>query len=130
MKKIQLWSDEGEKEFAVCILGEQDIFRASTNSKARYTKIIEEAEYMEGEKYDWAYLLGRWIDNRGGNWIGMASPEGAQTKPAAPHEAARKKRRAPAVTALKCHFCGLMYSREKERGMHEKAWHAAKLGKA
>ena len=123
MKKIQLWSDEGEKEFAVCILGGHDIFRASTNSKAWYTKIIEGAEYIEGEMYDWAYLLGRWIDNRGRKWIGMASPEGAQTKPAAPHEAARKKHRAPAVAALKCHFCGLMYS-------HEKARHAAKLGKA
>jgi hypothetical protein len=72
LKKIQLWSDEGGKEFAVCISTEQNVFRASTNSSARYVKLIEEAEYLEGEKYDWMYLLGRWADSRSGSWIGTA----------------------------------------------------------
>lgn len=132
MKKIQLWSDSEGKEFAVCISSEQNVFRASTNSRARYVRLVEESEYIEGEKYDWKYLLGRWVDSRSGSWIGTVLPRDAgtpQTGGAQGQKAGQKKHRADELT-LKCHFCGLTYTREKERKNHERAWHASKLDKA
>ena len=132
MKRIQLWSDSEGKEFAVCISSEQNVFRASTDSRAKYVRLVEESEYIEGEKYDWKYLLGRWVDSGSGSCIGTVLPRDAgtpQTGDAQGQKAERKKYHADALT-LKCHFCGLTYTREKERKNHERAWHASKAGKA
>ncbi|MEO9294691.1 MAG: hypothetical protein ABI347_03730 [Nitrososphaera sp.] len=132
MKKIQLWSDESAIEFAVCISTEQNVFRASTNPHARYVKLVEEAEYIEGEKYDWTYLLGRWMDSsRSGNWVRtlpLDAPSGpAASSPPRRKTGKKKQQQASSVLTLKCHFCGLTYARKKERDVHEKAWHAAKI---
>lgn len=130
MKKIQLWSDKGGKEYAVCIPSERGAFRASTNSSGQYVMMVEEADYIEGEKYDWAYMLGRWIDSRSGNWIGTTLPniEGRALQADAMQRGAKKKK--AQVATLKCHFCGLTYAREKERASHEKTWHVAKINRA
>ena len=131
MKKIQLWSDSDEKEFAVCISSEQNFFRASTDSQARYVRLVEESEYIEGEKYDWKYLLGMWVDSRSGSWIGTVVPRDADSSNINEQgqKAGRKRPQAAALT-LKCHFCGLTYAHEKERKSHEKMWHASNMGKS
>ena len=130
LKKIQLWSDGEGKEFAVCISSEQNVFRASTDARARYVRRVEELEYIEGEKYDWKRLRGMWIDSRSGSWIGTVMSRGKESQASEQSQKTERKKRCADGLTLKCHFCGLTYAREKERKSHEKAWHASKTGKA
>ena len=107
MKKIQLWSDSEGKEFAVCISSEQNAFRVSTDARAMYVRLVEESEYIEGEKYDWKYRLGRWIGS------GSGMPRGAESRASEQGQIVERKKRHADESTLKCHFCGLMYARER-----------------
>jgi hypothetical protein len=132
VERIQLWSDEKGGEFAVCLSGANGAFLSQTNPRAMYVKLVEEAEYIEGEKYDWAYMLAKWIEGRDGNGIATwvphipenvhhrQPPEVSNQKPARK----RRKKYTKQKPTLKCHFCSLMYVKESERSGHEKEWHA------
>jgi hypothetical protein len=133
VKKIQLWSDENGSEFALCFSGTSDAFLAKTSPNSHYVRMVEEAEYIEGERYDWPYMLTKWIDSRSGEGIATWVPHISdavsrrQSIEVPGQKAARKKRKkyTKQTPTLKCHFCGLMYVSEREREGHEKEWHAA-----
>jgi len=93
LKKIQLWSDSEVKEFAVCISSEQNAFRVSTDARAMYVRLVEESEYIEGEKYDWKYRLGRWIGSRSGSRVGMVMPRGAESRASEQGQIVERKKR-------------------------------------
>lgn len=131
VKRIQLWSDEKEKEFAICFSGANGAFFTRTNPHAQYVKMVEEAEYVEGEKYDWEFMLAKWIEGRNGNgittWVPHI-PDGishTQPREAISQKAEKRKRKkyTKQTATLKCRFCGLMYVSERERDGHEKEWH-------
>jgi len=58
-RKLQLWSDSRRKEFAVRLSDQHD-FKAVSNPDAKYTKLVDEAEYFSDTKYDWKFLLEHW----------------------------------------------------------------------
>ncbi|MEO9294270.1 MAG: hypothetical protein ABI347_01575 [Nitrososphaera sp.] len=135
-RRLQLWSDAHGKDFAVRLSNESD-FRVVSNPAAKYTKLVEEAEYFENMDYDWKYLLEHWAGVKNGS-IRLLDTGNEKEQPAKinwidlPDDASinncKKKRvkRTKAKPLLKCHYCMLSYNSEKERSEHEVLWHAEK----
>ena len=136
MRKLQLWSDARGKEFAVRLSNETD-FKAVSDPSAKYTKLVEEAEYFSDMDYDWKFLLDHWIGVKNGS-IKPLDYDGDGKKPnPASFDLAddasinrgkpeRTKRGKP-KPLLKCRYCVLSYNSEKERSEHELTWHAEKM---
>ncbi|WP_337863201.1 hypothetical protein [Nitrososphaera sp.] len=136
-RKIQFWSDASGKEFAVRLSSDRD-FRAVSNPAAKYTRLVEEAEYFSDMKYDWKFLLGYWMGVRNGriepfdlngkeesDSAASDLTSGMQTAAVkAGNEGVRRKKKSRPV--LKCRYCMLSYNSEKERSEHESLWHAEK----
>jgi hypothetical protein len=133
-RKIQLWSDSHEKEFAVKLSDQAD-FKAVSNPTAKYTKLVDEAEYFSDLEYDWQFLLSHWAGVRDGS-IKLLDNEGKKpgavpfelTDALAPIKKQEKRaRREKPRPPLNCRFCKLSYNTEKERREHELAWHSDKM---
>ena len=136
-RKIQLWSDRREEEFAVKLSNEAG-FRAASNSAVEYTKLVDEAEYFRDLEYDWQFLLNHWTGVKNGS---TRLPNNGAKEPQSPSldlvetlasirkpsrkRVTRQKPRPP----LKCHFCMLSYNTERERREHELEWHSDKRKK-
>lgn len=148
-KRIQLRSDRTESEFAICLSDAPGAVLASTSPRASYINVVEETEYIDGQKYEWDFMLERWIESVRSGWCQQqplpppVPPEPAFTKQArALIEAVaaaseRKKsrgkkgagrRKKGAEPALKCHYCGLWFESEARRADHEREWHPSKTG--
>jgi hypothetical protein len=154
-KRIQLRSDKTGSEFALCISDAQGTILASTNPKASYVRMVEEVEYIEGQKYEWEFMLERWVESVKNGWhqpqppLPPSMPRGEpiltkEARALADAVAAitssndrgdagdgkkgRKKRKGkrPDLT-LKCHFCGLWFESEARRADRENAWHPSRL---
>lgn len=67
-KRIQLRSDKTGSEFAICISDAQGAILASTNPKASYVRAVEEVEYVEGQKYEWDFMLEKWVESIRNGW--------------------------------------------------------------
>lgn len=137
MRKLQLWSDARGKEFAVRLSNETD-FKAASNPAAKYTKLVDEAEYLSDLEYDWQFLLSHWVGVKDGT-IKLLDNDGKKPDPV-PFDLTdafasiqkpngRRTRREKPKPALKCRFCSLSYNTEKERREHELAWHSEKVKK-
>lgn len=136
---IQFWSDASGKEFAVRLSNDHD-FRAVSNPAAKYTRLVEEAEYFSDMKYDWKFLLEFWAMQNGK--IGLFDLDGKkkesssaaldltgdimQTYPVKA-DGRRRVRREKPNRLLKCRYCMLSYNSEKERQEHELVWHSKQL---
>ncbi|MEM3095064.1 MAG: hypothetical protein QXX64_05445 [Nitrososphaera sp.] len=140
IRKIQLWSNAQGKEFAVRLSSDHD-FRAVSNPAAKYTKLVEEADYFSDMDYDWRYLLEHWRGVKNGNVKLLPDDDGDGKNP---HPAAfdlpdvddvsavkkpngRGAKREKPKPLLKCRYCMLSYNSEKERHEHEVTWHAEKM---
>jgi hypothetical protein len=139
IRKIQFWSDARGKEFAVRLSNEPD-FRAVSNPAAKYTRLVEEADYFSDMNYDWSFLLEYWmgVKNKSiklfglngkkeprvpaSDWTDMQSSSPAKTDK-------KRVRREKPKPLLKCRYCMLSYNSEKERHEHEVTWHAEKMKK-
>jgi hypothetical protein len=135
-RKLQLWSDSRGKEFAVRLSNEHD-FKAVSNPGAKYTKLVDEAEYLSDTKYDWKFLLGHWAGVINGS-IRLADNDGRKAPEPSPFDLTealapmkkpngRRARREKPKPLLKCHYCMLSYNTEKERRDHELTWHSEKM---
>lgn len=134
-RKLQLWSDACGKEFAVRLSNEHD-FKAASNPDAKYTKLVDEAEYFSDMKYDWKFLLHHWAAVINGS-IRLVDYDGRKNPDPLPFDLAdafesknlngRRARREKPKPPLKCRFCKLSYNTEKERREHELTWHSEKL---
>jgi hypothetical protein len=127
------------EEFSVRLSNDRD-FRAVSNPAAKYTELVEEAEYFSDMKYDWKFLLGYWTSVRNGriepfdlngkeesDSLDSAASDLTSSMQAAPAKAGSGKvRRKKSRPILKCHYCMLSYNSEKERSEHESLWHAEK----
>jgi hypothetical protein len=138
-RKLQLWSDAHEKEFAVRLSNEQN-FRAISNPDVKYTKLVEEAEYFSDMDYDWKYLLEHWVGVRTGSipllddgdgnksTLGVFDLANADTFTVEKPDGGGAKREKPQLPK-KCRYCMLSYNSERERREHEVAWHSEKMKK-
>jgi len=138
-RRLQLWSDAHGKDFAIRLSNEQD-FRVVSNPAAKYTKLVEEAEYFDDMDYDWKYLLEHWTGVKNGS-IRLLDIGDGKERPATIHwidlpddasiNNGKKKqaKRTKPKPLLKCHYCMLSYNSKKERSEHEALWHAEKTGK-
>lgn len=139
VRRLQLWSDDRGKEFAVRLSNEHD-FRAVSNPAAKYTKLVEESDYFSDMKYDWEFLLDHWagMKNKGiepFNLNGKEEPSPATLSDLTDFQIApvkageRRAKREKPKPLLKCHYCTLSYNSEKERQEHELVWHSEKMRK-
>jgi predicted transcriptional regulator len=68
-RKIQLWTNRYQNEFAIRLTADSEIltsddskvFLAATNPKEDYITVIAETDYFEDLKYGWEYTLSRLI---------------------------------------------------------------------
>lgn len=147
-KRIQLRSDRTNSEFAICLSDAPGAMLASTSPRVSYIKVVEETEYIDGQKYEWDFMLERWVESVRSGWRQQPLPPPAPPEPALTKQAralveavaaasARKKgrgkkgagrRRKGAEPALKCHYCGLWFESEAKRADHEREWHPSKVG--
>lgn len=134
-RKLQLWSDGRGKEFAVKVSNEAG-FKAASNPDAKYTKLVDEAEYFDDMKYDWQFLLNHWTSVMNGSI--KLSDNNRREPPPLPFDLTevpaptqkpkqRRARREKPKPLLKCDYCKLSYNTEKERRDHELAWHSDKM---
>ncbi len=134
-RKVQLWSDDRGKEFAVRLANEPD-FRVASNPSVKYTKLVDESEYLSDIKYDWQFLLEHWVGVKNGS-IKLVEYNGKNPDlPPFDIEGVfgsiqipkrRRARRERPRPPLKCHYCMLCYNTEKERREHELVWHQDKV---
>lgn len=130
-RKIQLWSDAHRKEFAVKLSNHPD-FKAASNPAAKYTELVDEAEYLVDLEYDWQFLLDHWARINGGSTrlidIYEKNPDRMPfdlTRVLAPiKKSNRRPRMEKPKPPLQCRFCKLSYNTERERREHELAWHS------
>lgn len=53
--KIQLWSDEPNTHFAIKLSNLEEFLVATSSPTEKYTKLIEESDYLEDIQYNWEY---------------------------------------------------------------------------
>lgn len=135
-RRLQLWSDAHGKDFAIRLSNESD-FKVVSNPAAKYTKLVEEAEYFNDMDYDWKFLLEHWVGVKNGS-IRLLDIEDRREPPVTvnwmdlPDDASinngkrKRVKRTKPKPLLKCHFCMLSYNSEKERSEHEALWHVEK----
>ncbi len=65
-KKIQLWSDSSNSEYAIRLKDEPGFLAGTTENvtTVQYTDLVEEVDFLEDLKYDWKYTLKQWISTR------------------------------------------------------------------
>ncbi|MEO9363690.1 MAG: hypothetical protein ABI348_07300 [Nitrososphaera sp.] len=149
MRIVQLWSNSGETEFAIRLSADEIGFRASTDERADFAKVVDETYATDDEYIDWPFMLGKWVSSwkEGFRHSSLAQElklrEAKKSK--ASHDFAtanisrekqksrrsKKKRRKAGHKKLdiKCDFCNLMFYDDAERLAHQKEWHKDRLSK-
>ena len=85
-QKIQLWTNPDKSDYAIFLKKdnskwknkEDDEYKNTDDSsellvatnygrRIKYTKLLDESDYLEDLEYDWKYTLQQWIDNNNNN---------------------------------------------------------------
>lgn len=139
-RKIQLWANNEENEYAIRLLldgdpkyemGEREgrrEFIASTNPKERYTHPIAETDKLDLLQNGWDYTLKDLVENYKKERIEMAkssasaSSKGDNVKH---HDFDDKVSDYPIkfMSPHKCRYCLVEFKSEEEKKKHELKWH-------
>jgi len=105
-----------------------------------YTTLLAESDTIfKGYKYDWKFILNRWIDNhKFATRHGSHSEDIPRTKNIPPSKTGSKssffataldgkKYSVRLKSYIKCHFCKLLFDINNKRTVHERAWHTKKM---
>lgn len=139
-KKIQLWANNEENEYAIRLLldgdpqygiGEKEGrkgFIASTNSKERYTHPIAESDKLDLLQNGWDYTLKDLVENYKKERIEMVrSSSSASFKgdDLSHHNFDDKDNDYPIkfIPLHKCRYCLARFKNEEEKKIHELKWH-------
>jgi hypothetical protein len=127
-KKIQLWTNRNENEFAIRILEDSEIatgreiknFLATTNPKELYTRVVAETDYFEDLKHGWDFTLGHLVEQYkkefGAKFLGEDNLIRKKRKKK------KKNNSCPIIKLIpynKCHYCNSEFSNEEEKREHE-----------
>jgi len=125
-KKIQLWTNRNENEFAIRILEDSEIaidkeiknFLATTNPKELYIRVVAETDYFEDLKRGWDFTLGHLVEQYkkefSTKFFGKDNLINRGKK--------KKKNSDPIIKLIpynKCHYCNSEFNNEEETREHE-----------
>ena len=127
-KKIQLWTNRNENEFAIRILEDSEIatgreiknFLATTNPKELYTRVVAETDYFEDLKHGWDFTLGHLVEQYkkelSAKFFGKDNLINR-----------KKNNNSRPISKLipynKCHYCASEFNNEEEKREHELEYH-------
>lgn len=126
-KKIQLWTNRNENEFAIRILEGSEIaidkeiknFLATTNPKEVYIRVVAETDYFEDLKHGWDFTLRHLVEQykkefsakffgKDNNLINRKKKKNNNSRPII-----------KLIPYNKCHYCNSEFNNEKEKREHE-----------
>ena len=140
-RKIQLWANKEENEYAIRLLLDGDLvyemgekggrrreFIASTNPKERYTHPIAETDKLDLLRNGWDYTLKDLVENYKRERIEMAKSSASimsKNDNLKHHDFDDNDNDYPIkfVTPHKCSYCLAGFKNEEERKNHELKWH-------
>lgn len=139
-RKIQLWANNEENEYAIRLLldgdpqygiGEKERrkeFIASTNPKERYTHPIAESDKLDLLQNGWDYTLKDLVENYKKERIKMVrfSPStSSKGDDLSHHDFEDKDNDYPIkfIPPHKCRYCLAGFKNEEEKKIHELKWH-------
>lgn len=140
-RKIQLWTNNEENEYAIRLLLDGDPeyemgekvgrreFIASTNPKERYTHPIAETDKLDLLQNGWDYTLKDLVENYKKEHIEMvrssASTSSKGDDDVKHHDFDDKDNDYPIkfIPPHKCRYCLAVFKNEEEKKIHELKWH-------
>jgi hypothetical protein len=127
-KKIQLWTNKYQSEFAIRLVDDATAtdqsqnFLAFTDPKADYIIVVAEIDYFDDLKHGWDYtlrhLLEQYKEELHASSLGKMSLNNNNNKIGKP-----KKIIIKLIPYIKCHYCDLEFNNENEAKEHELGYH-------
>ena len=127
-KKIQLWTNKYQSEFAIRLVGDATAtdqsqnFLAFTDPKADYIIVVAEIDYFDDLEHGWDYtlrhLLEQYKEELHASSLGKMSLNNNNNNNGKP-----KKIIIKLIPYIKCHYCDLEFNNEDEAKEHELGYH-------
>ena len=135
-RKIQLWTNRHQNEFAIRLTtdsetlatsnenDDRNIFLASTDANEDYIRVVAETDYFEPLKHGWEYTL-RTLIERYKHEISImslqnvASPNNKKVDKIQSHDTIPIK----LIAYIKCRYCDSEFNTEEEKNEHELEQH-------
>ena len=135
-RKIQLWTNRHQNEFAIRLTtdsetlatsnenDDRNIFLASTDANEDYIRVVAETDYFEPLKHGWEYTL-RTLIERYKHEISImslqnvASPNNKKVDKIQSHNTIPIK----LIAYIKCRYCDSEFNTEEEKNEHELEQH-------
>lgn len=127
-KKIQLWTNKYQSEFAIRLVDDATAtdqsqnFLAFTDPKADYIIVVAEIDYFDDLKHGWDYtlrhLLEQYKEELHASSLGKMSLNNNNNNNGKP-----KKIIIKLIPYIKCHYCDLEFNNEDEAKEHELGYH-------
>lgn len=127
-KKIQLWTNKYQSEFAIRLVDDATAtdqsqnFLAFTDPKADYIIVVAEMDYFDDLKHGWDYtlrhLLEQYKEELHASSLGKMSLNNNNNNNGKP-----KKIIIKLIPYIKCHYCDLEFNNEDEAKEHELGYH-------
>jgi hypothetical protein len=135
-RKIQLWTNRHQNEFAIRLTtdsetlatsnenDDRNIFLASTDANEDYIRVVAETDYFEPLKHGWEYTL-RTLIERYKHEISImslqnvASPNNKKIDKIQSHDTIPIK----LIAYIKCRYCDSEFNTEEEKNEHELEQH-------
>ena len=136
-RKIQLWTNKHQNEFAIRLTtdsetlatsddndDDRNIFLAATDLNEDYIRVVAETDYFEPLKHGWEYTL-RTLIERYKHEISImslqnvASPNNKKVDKIQSHDTIPIK----LIAYIKCRYCDSEFNTEEEKNEHELEQH-------
>jgi hypothetical protein len=143
-RKIQLWTNRYQNEFAIRLTGDSaisisgddndssNIFLAATNPKEEYITVVAETDYFEDLKHGWEYTLNHLVEQ----YKQEIRTKSLQRNTSTARNKANNKNQEEGnntnndkaisirlIPYVKCRYCNSEFITEKEKKEHELEWH-------
>jgi hypothetical protein len=127
-KKIQLWTNKYQNEFALRLVDnatatdQSQNFLAFTDPKADYIIVVAEMDYFDEFKHGWDYtlrhLLEQYKEELHASSLGKMRLNNNNNNDGKPNKITIKL-----IPYIKCHYCDLEFNNEDEAKEHELGYH-------
>jgi hypothetical protein len=140
-RKIQLWTNKHQNEFAIRLTTESErlttsdddddrnIFLASTDANEDYIRVVAETDYFEPLKHGWEYTLRTLIEQykREISIISLQNVASTNNKKIDKiHSQGQENNNTipiRLIAYIKCRYCDLEFNTEEEKNEHELEQH-------
>ena len=125
-KKIQLWTNKYQSEFALRLIDDATTtdqsqnFLAVTDPKADYIRVVAEIDYFGDLKHGWDYTLRHLLEQYKEELhsLSLGKIDLDNNNNSKPNRITIKL-----IPYIKCHYCDLEFNNEEEEKEHELGYH-------